>query len=109
MATSSGCFSPICGPYKRYVSTIPTGPKFYKYICNLKLYYGKRCKMLFKVLDKLSCENAFEWLFQRAANPGWSGIGLKNPGTSVANIACIESGALYPRIWYHNIKNLQIY
>lgn len=63
-----------------------------------------------KVLDKLSCKlNVFEWLFQRAANPGWSGIGLENPGTSVANIACIESGALYPRIWYHKIKNLQIY
>lgn len=33
-------------------------------------------------------------MFQSAANPGCSGIGLENPGTSVANIACTESGAL---------------
>jgi len=55
--------------------------------------------VIYVLLDKLSCKvTTFELLFDRASNPGCSGIGLENPGTSVANIACIESGALYPKI-----------
>jgi len=62
------------------------------------------------LLNEFSCKLIDdEWIFQRAANPGCSGIGLENPGTSVANIACTESGALCPKIWYHKIKNLSIH
>lgn len=34
-------------------------------------------------------------------------IGDGNPGTKVANIAWIESGAFSPRAWYHNKKYLK--
>lgn len=72
----------------------------------IKLFYFRFIiNVLVALHDKLS-SIIFDWLFERTVESLFSNIGLENPGISVTYISCNIFGELWPKIWYHRIKNL---